>query len=362
MNEPLETGNTAIIFVDHKFRLRNFNKEAANFLGIHKMYTIGRKADAVFKKYGDNFLSIFKAAWREDLRAAAFKIKIRGKYIYVHADSMKLRNDANEFIGIIITIRDISSLSAAIKQIKVTQMLMSLGELAAGVAHHVRTPLTTISGYLQIMLTRLEDDKCAVSRNVVETLLSEVSCINNVVKELILFAKPPINKTARKNVNYILEDALFLTFKQMGGEKIEIKKNLAENLPLITADENLLKQALVNVMQNALESMPDDGILSVGSRFDSESYMIIISIADTGSGVPNDILTRLCEPFYTTKLDRMGLGLPVAQRIVNEHGGFLAFHTSYRGLQGTTVRIYLPAIDKGQRHLGTLRQEVLNLQ
>lgn len=359
--EAFETSN-AIIFIDHNFRLKNLNKEAEKICGIDKTRTIGKKADDVFKHCGENFLKIFKNVYQDDMMSTTIKMKIKDKHTYIHADSMSLRNDTNEFMGIIIILQDLSSLRAAIKQIQVTQMLMSLGELAAGVAHHVRTPLTTISGYLQVMLTRLEDDRCSVSRNLVEMLLSEVSCINGVVKELILFAKPPINKETSKNINRILEEALLLTFSQMGGEKIEIDKKLAENLPVINVDGNLLKQALVNIMQNAIEAMPDEGKLSIRSWLNSDLNMIVISIADTGSGVSSDVLPRIFEPFYTTKLDRMGLGLSVAHRIINEHGGFININSYNHDKPGANVNIYLPIIDEGRSHLRVIQQQILNLQ
>jgi two-component system sensor histidine kinase AtoS len=241
-------------------------------------------------------------------------------------------------------------------------MLMALGELAAGVAHHIRTPLTSISGYLQLMLSRLEDDKCSVSRGTVETLLTEVSSINNVVKELVLLAKPPINKEASVSINRVLEESLRLIFRQMNGEKIEIDQKLSKTLPDITADSHLLQQAIVNIMQNAIEAMLEGGTLSVRSWFNYEANMIVISISDTGSGVPKDILSRIFEPFYTTKLEHMGLGLPVSHSIVSEHGGFININTSQHERQGADIHIYLPIIDDGRRRLHVVQQQVLNLQ
>jgi two-component system sensor histidine kinase AtoS len=239
-------------------------------------------------------------------------------------------------------------------------MLMSLGELAAGVAHHVRTPLTTISGYLQVMLNRLDDDGYAVRREVLEMLLDEVSYINNVVKELILFAKPPIRKEPGVNINRLVEEAMQLTFAEIGGENIAVDKGLTEELTAITADINLMKQAVVNVMQNALEAMPDRGMLSVRTWLHAELNMLVIAVGDTGPGIAPKIMARVFEPFYTTKLDRMGLGLPTAHRIVTEHGGFI--NISSDEAAGTKVHIYLPVADDRLRHLAVVHQQILNLQ
>ncbi len=353
---------TGIIFIDNELRLKNLNREAEKICGIDRVKSIGRRVEDVFKHHGEKFLQIFYMDEYEDLNTVNLKLKVKDQYIYAHIDTLRLRGAAREANGLIVIIQDLSAVRAAIKQIQITQMLMSLGELAAGVAHHVRTPLTTISGYLQVMLNRLEDDQYTVGRDVLEMMLEEVSCINNVVKDLVLFAKPPVNKENNIDINRTIEEALLLTFKQLGGEKIDIDKKLAPNLPPLSVDSNLIKQAIVNIMQNAIEAMPGDGVLSVKSWINSELSMLVIAISDTGSGVPPEILSRVFEPFYTTKLEHMGLGLPVAHRIISEHGGFININPINTAESGAHIHIYLPIIDERHRRLRVVHQQILNLQ
>lgn len=353
---------TGIIFIDNDFRLKNLNREAEKICGIERAKSIGRKVDDAFKHHGEKFLRVFHMGDNEDLNTVNLKVKVKDQYIYAHIDTLKLRGANGEANGCIVVIQDLSAVRAAIKQIQITQMLMSLGELAAGVAHHVRTPLTTISGYLQVMLSRLEDDRYTVGRDVLEMMLDEVSCINKVVKELVLFAKPPVNKENNVDINRTIEEALLLTFKQLGGENIDIDKQLASNLPPLNVDSNLIKQAIVNIMQNAIEAMPDQGVLSVKSWINSELSMLVIAISDTGPGVPPEILPRVFEPFYTTKLEHMGLGLPVAHRVIGEHGGFININPKNTAGTGAHIHVYLPIIDERQRHLRVVHQQILNLQ
>ncbi|WP_425057682.1 Signal transduction histidine-protein kinase AtoS [Sporomusa carbonis] len=351
-----------ILFIDNELRLKNLNREAEKICGVDRAKSIGRKVDEIFKHHGEKFLQVFHMAEHEELNTINLKLKVRDQFIYSHIDTLKLRDAAGEATGLVVIIQDLSAVRAAIKQIQITQMLMSLGELAAGVAHHVRTPLTTISGYLQVMLSRLEDDRYTVGRDVLEMMLDEVSCINKVVKELVLFAKPPVNKENNIDINRTIEEALLLTFKQLGGEKITIDKQLAPNLPAINVDSNLIKQAIVNIMQNAIEAMPGDGILSVKSWINSELNMVVIAIGDSGPGVAPEILPRVFEPFYTTKLEHMGLGLPIAHRIVGEHGGFINIAPVNTAISGAQIHIYLPIIDERHRHLRVIHQQILNLQ
>lgn len=355
-----ENVTTGILYLDETSRIRNLNREAERICGIDRSKAMGKRADNIFRHHGEKFLKIFSLSEFDDLSTTTLKLKVNDQIVYLHVDTLKLRDSVGEFSGMIIILQDVSAVRAAIKQIQTTQMLMSLGELAAGVAHHVRTPLTTISGYLQVMLGRLEEDQYAVRRDVLEMLLDEVSHINNVVKELVLFAKPQVQKQPWVNINRTLEEALRLTFKEMGGENIIIDKQLAENLPLISADCNLIQQALVNIIQNAMEAMPDQGVLTLKSWLHSDVNMLVVSIADTGSGVAPEILSRVFEPFYTSKLDRLGLGLPVAHRIIAEHGGFINISSDEN--QGTRVHVYMPITDDRIRHLTVVHQQILNLQ
>lgn len=355
-----ETSRTGIVYLDAMLQVRNLNREAERIFGLERSRVIGRGAGDVFRHCGDEFNKAFSLAENDEFFAANVKLQAQDQATFVHVDSLRLYDADGGACGIIIIVQDISAVRATLKQIQTTQMLMSLGELAAGVVHHVRAPLTTVGGYLQFMVNRLEDDRCTVGREVLETLLREVSHINNVVKELVMFAKPPVRKEPGVDVNKVAEEALRLVFREMGGEDVAIDKQLIGNLPTLTADANLLKQALVNVCQNALEAMPEHGVLRVRSWLHAELQMLVVTVADTGAGVEPHVLARAFEPFFSTKLDRTGLGLPTAHRIVAEHGGFINISSDER--RGTKVSIYLPIVDDRARQLPTAHQQLLNLQ
>lgn len=355
-----EEARIGIMYLDGYTRIKNINREVEKICGIERTEVLGKMAHTVFSSYGENFLKIFAMSEYDNYYKGNVNFKVKGQMVSVHVEALKLPESLDRHNSLIVIMQDISAVRATIKQIQTTKMLMSLGELAAGVAHHVRTPLTTISGYLQVMLNRLEDDEYKVRRDVLESLLDEVSYINNVVKELILFAKPPVEKEPGVDINRVLEEALLLAFKDLGSEKVGIDKQLASNLQTINADRNLLKQAILNIMQNALEAMTDEGILTVKTWLHSDSNMLVIEIADTGDGVAPQILSRVFEPFYTTKLDRMGIGLPIAHRIITEHGGFININSE--DSHGTKVHVYLPIMDERVRQLTLVHQQVLNLQ
>lgn len=355
----LDASKSAILFLDESFHIINLNREAEKICFVNRNQVLGARAEIAFQHLGEKFLNIFNNPEYEDF-STSVKLKSKDGFIYVHVDTLKLRDSFGSVTGNVVILQDISAFKVAFKQIQTTKMLMSLGELAAGVAHHIRTPLTTINGYLQVMLNRLEGEHYVVRRDVLETLLSETTYINDVVKELILFAKPPVNKEENININKVIEESLLLNFRDLGSEKVQINKNLAQELPLLRADSNLLKQAVVNIMQNALEAMPNEGMLTVRSWLHADLNMIVISVVDTGAGVPLELLSKVFEPFYTSKLDHMGLGLPIAHRIISEHGGFI--HISDEEGGGTKVHVYLPVIEDKLRYLSEVHQQILNLQ
>lgn len=360
--EYVEATTTGIIYLDGNKRIKNINSEAERICFVQRNTILGKKAEEVFNNFGKKFLNIFSVKENQEVNSTTIKAIINDQQVYLHINMLKLIDNSGKITGNVLIMQDVSAVRAALKQIQTTKMLMSLGELAAGVAHHVRTPLTTISGYLQLMLGRLENDKYTVKRDILEGLLGEVSYINDVVKELVMFAKPAIVKQPGADINQILNEALLLTFKDLGQEGIKINRQIVKGLPTINADANFLQQALVNILQNSFEAMGTIGTLTVKTWRDFEINMLVISISDTGAGIAQEILPRVFEPFYTTKLDRMGLGLPIAYRIVSEHGGFINLSLSPEGSPGTKVHVYLPLLESKSSHLSLVQQQVLNLQ
>lgn len=357
-----ETATAGVIYLGRNHKIRNVNEKAEQICCIKRGQVIGRSPEMVFSGFGEKFLEFFSAAQGQEVQSDTVKTHIQGQQVYLHINVLKLFDADGAMAGNILILQDVSAVRATLKQIQTTKLLMSLGELAAGVAHHVRTPLTTISGYLQLMLARAEDDKYTVKRSVLEGLLNEVSYINDVVKELVMFAKPSVVKRPGADINRIANEALLMTFRDLGHDKIRIDRQIMKGLPTISGDANLLQQALVNIFQNAFEAMGQDGVLTVKTWRDFDINMLVVSIADTGAGIAQEILPRVFEPFYTTKIDRMGLGLPVAYRIVSEHGGFIHLALPPYGATGTKVQVYLPILDVKRTHLSVVQQQVLNLQ
>lgn len=359
--EYFNNTTTGVIYLDGKQRIKSLNGEAERICRMTCETAKGQDAKTAFLHMGEAFLRIFSDGG-EEADSGTVRIVLNHQSMYLHINRLQLQDFKGEAAGYIVIMQDVSAVRAALKQIHTTKLLMSLGEVAAGVAHHVRTPLTTIGGYLQTMLSRMEDDKYTVKKDVLEGLLGEVSYINDVVKELVMFAKPSVLKKPGVDVNKVLNDALLMTFRHYGSEGIQLKRQIIQGLPTINGDASLLQQALANILQNAMEAIGEEGTLTVKTWRDYENNMLVLSVSDTGDGILPEILPKVFEPFYTTKLDRLGLGLPVAYRIIAEHAGFIHFSLSAKESTGTTVRVYLPLVEEKNQRSSVMYQQVLNLQ
>jgi two-component system sensor histidine kinase AtoS len=286
----------------------------------------------------------------------AVKVKKNGSEMVVQINVLNLLQNNVQSSSSIVLLQDVSAMSAALKQIQTMELLMSLGEIASEVSEHLRTPLATVNAYFQGMVKLAEENKYMVKKDVLESLLGNVSHINRVVRELVMFVKPAVRKEDGVDLNKLLNEAVLLSTKSFALSEIEFKRQFMQGLPTICADKNLLEQAIINILQNSLEAMESGGTLTTRLWRDYQSNMLVIGIEDTGGGINKEILPRVLEPFYTEKTGRMGLGLPVANRIIAEHGGFLNIQPTEKG---TRAEIYLPIMSDG-RAAAELR--VLKLQ
>jgi two-component system NtrC family sensor kinase len=197
-----------------------------------------------------------------------------------------------------------------------------LGQLAAGVAHEINNPLGTISIYAQMVLDELgtDNDSCRESLKVV---MKQTNRAGRIVKDLLEFARQSEPEMRILNVNNILRKAIAITTHPAELQNIRIATNLSRDLPDIQADSDKLEQVFVNIIINAIHSMPEGGELNVTTRITDDSKGIEIEISDTGCGIPEEHLSKLFDPFFSTKSigEGTGLGLSVSLGIVQRHNG-----------------------------------------
>ncbi|MEH7383437.1 ATP-binding protein [Bacillus sp. JJ1533] len=237
-----------------------------------------------------------------------------------------------------IVVRDITELKKGQELIQQTDKLSMVGEMAAGIAHEIRNPLTSLKGFTQL----LHHEK---ANTYSEIMVSEIDRINTIVDEMLLLAKPKKLQLRRQNITNVLNEVVFLLDTQAILHNIQIKTSYHDELKgtFINCEENKLKQVFINVLKNSIEAIDDGGHIDISLYPNGGNA--IIQIADNGSGIPPDKLPNIGKAFYTTKERGTGLGLMICQTIIQEHGGQMKIDSVEN--QGTTVEITLPLLDEG---------------
>ncbi len=236
-----------------------------------------------------------------------------------------------------VIIRDISDRIKAEELMIKSEKLSIAGQLAAGIAHEIRNPLTAIKGFLQLF-----NDEFKGKQNYFDIIFSELNRIELILSELLLLAKPSEIKFKNKDIRTILRDVVTLLETQANLQNIQINIDFVNEVSVITCDENQIKQVFINLIKNSIDAMENSGTIIIRTMVTNES--IYIFFIDEGCGIPKSILERIGEPFYTTKEKGTGLGLMVSYNIIENHNGEIKVDSKEN--EGTTFEIKLPRINE----------------
>ncbi|UQZ34275.1 PAS domain-containing sensor histidine kinase [Paenibacillus sp. PK3_47] len=262
------------------------------------------------------------------------RLKRDGSIIEVSVSTSVIRDEEGNPVAFVHVSRDMTERNRIEELLRRSEKLTTVGQLAAGVAHEIRNPLTTLRGFLQ-----LQQEKQVIIPLHIELMLSELERINMIVSEFLILAKPQAVHFQQKDVRPILNDVISLLSSQSHLYGIDFKSSFSTEPATVHCEENQLKQVFINIVKNAIEAMPGGGTVTLEQRMDGDSVVIMIS--DEGMGIPEDMLPKLGEPFYTNKETGTGLGLMVSQRIIQAHKGSLEVRSEFGC--GAEVIITLPA-------------------
>jgi signal transduction histidine kinase len=218
------------------------------------------------------------------------------------------------------------------------ERLATVGNLAAAVAHEIRNPLNAVSMGIQRLRAEFEPAERDEYRRMVDLVQGEVRRLNGIVQEFLSLARPLQLRPELVPVAALLDEIRQLVEPQARQAGIELEQALPPSLPDIRADRDRIKQVLLNLVLNAIEAMPTGGRLTLGAA--ASSAALTLRVTDTGSGIPPELLPRVFEPYVTTKTRGLGLGLAIARRIVEAHGGRIEAESQVG--QGTSFRVTLP--------------------
>lgn len=238
--------------------------------------------------------------------------------------------------AILMLVRDITEQKKTQELLQNSEKLTLVGQLAAGIAHEIRNPLTALKGFLQLMQT-----EGTAKQEYFTIMSSELARIELIVSELLVLAKPQSTYFQHRDLFTLIKHVVTLLDTEAILNQVQILTDFEADIPLINCDENQLKQAFINFLKNGIEAMPTGGEIHI--KVSRESDRVLIHFTDQGCGIPEDKIPRLGEPFFTTKQAGTGLGLMVSNKIIQNHLGSVEL-TSKLG-EGTTVTVTLPIQD-----------------
>ncbi|MFC0270686.1 PAS domain S-box protein [Metabacillus herbersteinensis] len=234
-----------------------------------------------------------------------------------------------------VILRNISDRKRAEELMIQSEKLSVAGQLAAGIAHEIRNPLTAIKGFLQIMQPEREE-----KGHYFEIIFSELNRIELILSELLMLAKPQEIMFKTANIISLLQDVATLLETQANLNNILVEQQHEESELLVNCDQNQIKQVFINFVKNAIDAMPKGGKVTISSKKEQNSVKIIVK--DEGEGIPEELLKRIGEPFLTTKENGTGLGLMITYNIIENHNGTVQVHSEVG--KGTTFTVLFPCI------------------
>ncbi|MHB8910564.1 MAG: ATP-binding protein [Syntrophales bacterium] len=333
----VESMADGLISIDREGRVVTVNRQAVEILGE------GLEGKNITDLLGDRVGGILGPPEERALvRDRQIEI-VRGPAgrIPLSLSAAPLKDDAGRELGSVLLIKDLREIRDLQEKVRRSERLASLGRLAAGVAHEIRNPLSSIRGFAQYFQKRFSGQ--AEEEGYASVMIKEVDRLNRVITELLDFAGPKEPHRERQSIEAIVEHALRLLAPDLSARKVTVMREYEPGLPSIPVDRDQLSQVFINILLNAIQSMGEGGEIRIVLRRRVPPPGIEASVTDTGAGIPAEDLEKVFEPFFSRKRKGTGLGLAIVHQIVTGHQGEIGVESEAG--RGTTFRIVLPEDD-----------------
>lgn len=343
---------SGIVTVDLDGRVVTFNPAAELLTGFFAGEAVGRYCTEVFAQTaGVGELLMQTLASRTAMGGLPLTLRRRtGEALPVELSTAPLKGGEGKDLGVVGVFRDLTVVRELEQQLQRSDRLAALGTLAAGLAHEIKNPLTSLLTFSRHLSRKFDDEE--FRRKFERVVPRELERINGIVERLLELARPPRLSVALVRPSSLIERALELYAEVFESKRIEVVRGYAHDVPLIQADPDSLYRALVNLIANAVEAMDGGGRLSVRVSCAEPAASVLMArrptrlvrleIQDTGAGIAAADADRIFNPFFTTKDHGTGLGLALAHKIIEDHGGTIS--VSSRPAVGTVVSVLLPVL------------------
>lgn len=316
------------------------------FLGIRRDEILGAEIHQVFTRNTrlgamvcDAFDAHMALVQEEITTETGRRIQVSLDFIYEEQPRA-----ADERLGALLTLHDLESVHEIETELEISRRLAAIGRLTAGVGHEVKNPINAIVVHLELMRNKLNGSDAGALRHL-DVIASEIHRLDRVVETLVDFSRPVELQLQEQDLRRIIGAVLALASVELETRKVQVESSLPAEPVTVNVDSDLLKQALLNIVINGAQAMPDGGTLSV--KLTQDPHAALVSIRDSGSGIPVEIRDKIFDLYFTTKQEGSGIGLAMTYRIVQLHNGSIQVDSSSAG---TTFTLHLPLVAPQESH------------
>lgn len=353
----IQSMGSGLITIDFEHKVTSFNNSAEEILGHREEQVLGQPLDAVFPK--EDCQKLLSNISDPDLGLFNREMQMTAKNghpIYVGYTVTPRYDVHGRRVGTIISFKDITQIKQMQVEVQRMDRLASMGVLASGIAHEIRNPLAGIKTIAQTLEEEIEPDD--VKREYVSRIVRQVNRMDDLLKTIFSYAKPRQPERKHHGFEEVIGEVVALLENRMKGQSVDFTESYHAELPAVYVDFYQIQQVFVNLFLNALDAMPQGGVLKLEAspkvtnlyRVDRRGRSLPIpnksalyaevTLSDTGKGIPEEALPSIFNPFFTTKPQGSGLGLAVVYRIITEHDGDIQVESKLH--HGTTFRLLLP--------------------
>lgn len=343
--EILEALTNGVITTDLDGKISTFNKMATRIIGYSEAEVIGLSCSEIWGPKSTISELVGNSVDGKTFNNFETTLLSKNKTLIPVSLSTTIFKDwTGRRRGVLVVISDLSEVKQLEHRIRQSDKLAALGTMAAGMAHEIKNPLSSMKVLSQLMSKKFEDPEFRAK--FIEIMPREIGRIDRIVESLLGFARASTPRLEEIKIVDAIEEALRFLNEQIKDAKITVIKEI-EDLPSIVGDIQQLINVFVNLFLNSVQAMPEGGTIRIDAKkhdynVDGSLKTIYINISDSGHGVPKEYLEKLFDPFFTTKYGGTGLGLTIVHSIIDGHGGTITAESEFG--KGTIFRIVLPAV------------------
>ncbi|MHB8843434.1 MAG: two-component system sensor histidine kinase NtrB [Nitrospirota bacterium] len=323
---------SGVVTFDRNGLATTMNRAAEEILAVESGSCRGRSCSEIFGEGEICRLVLETLETNVPSRRVEAELVRRNERIWLGFNTAVLTAREGKSLGVILSFSDLTEVKRLQEQIELKERLTALGEMSAGIAHELRNPMAVIAGYLNLLAKKQDP----AGQTVIRDIQAEIKGMNRIISDLLTFARPTSLNRSPIDMKELLESCVETVLQSRNeGHSITTELDIADAAG--TVDEVLMRQALANLVQNAVEAMPEGGTLSVALTVNRNMKIVI---KDTGRGIPPEHIKKIFLPFFTTKDRGVGMGLALTHKVITAHGGRIDVESGRTG--GTTFTVLLP--------------------